>query len=220
MKMLSSRRSCSGSRPGVSGGNGFTLLEVMIAVTVTSIILMTVYGVFSSVSGAKERLEGEGEDFHRARVLFDRLGREIRGAYYRNGGRGQVFAGGKDSLGRTFLTLSTTAATPMEQHQGGLARVHYLLREESDGERGGFTLFRQESPPYLPANEDAGGYRMVSGIESLEFRFYQRGTWSDEWDADRMDTLPRMVEVSLVLRTDEGLRPFLTAFELPILEAR
>jgi len=217
MNMSNSPPSFSANR---FGNTGFTLVEVMVAVTVTSIILLTIYGVFSSVSSAKERLEGEGEDFHRARVLFDRLGREIRGAYYRGGGRGQVFVGGKDDLGRTFLTMSTTATTPLEQHQGGLARVHYLLREDTEEGRPGLTLFRQESPPFLPVNEETAGYRLVAGIESLEFRFFSRGTWSEEWDADSMDSLPMMVEVSLVLRTEEGTRPFLTAFEMPVLEGR
>ncbi|RLC08469.1 MAG: hypothetical protein DRI57_23925, partial [Deltaproteobacteria bacterium] len=39
---------------------GFTLIEILLAILISSLVLTSIYGVFSSVSRARNRLEAEG----------------------------------------------------------------------------------------------------------------------------------------------------------------
>jgi len=66
----------------VKKSSGFTLLEVLVALTVAAIVLGAVYGIVTGVSAVKQRLDEDGEGFHQARVLFGRMSRELRSAYF------------------------------------------------------------------------------------------------------------------------------------------
>ncbi|NOY14028.1 MAG: prepilin-type N-terminal cleavage/methylation domain-containing protein, partial [Deltaproteobacteria bacterium] len=56
---------------------GFTLIEVLLAILIGSLLLTTIYGIFSSVSNVRNQLEREGEAFHQVRIFFDRIGGEL-----------------------------------------------------------------------------------------------------------------------------------------------
>src|SRR5210317_866695 len=111
---------------------GFTLIEVLVAISILAILLSSVYGIFSSVSLARERLDADSAEYHRARVLFDRLGRELRGAYFQEDDHGLVFSGRTIDEGMIELELTTSAVSPLSQRGSGIARVHYLLTEDQE----------------------------------------------------------------------------------------
>jgi len=196
---------------------GFTMLEVMVAVTITALLLSTVYGIVSGVSSAKDRLEGDGAAFHEARIIFDRIGREVRSAYVlKNSGSSQTtttpntatrFVGGTDDSNRPYLEFSSTA-TSWQGGKGGIALIRYRLIEDPEKNDGSLVLMRNETPLYEPDEENE--YRLSTDIDSLTFRFYDGQTWQDEWTTG----LPKIVEVGLTIRTAERTIPFRTAFEV------
>lgn len=194
---------------------GFTLVEVAIAVTVAALLLSAVYGVFASVSGARERLQVEGEGYHRARVLFDRLGRELRGAYLRADRPETHFSGGIDEAGEPFLEFSTSASSPVARG-AGIAVVRYSLADDPDDPDGGGRVLLRSEQPLVGSGEEPRRYRLAAGIEELRLRFYDGGSWQEEWQ----EGLPQAVEVNLTLRAGEAPVSFVSAVELPALEVR
>lgn len=202
--------------PAVRSHHGFTLLEVLVAVTVTALLLTGVYGVFTSVSGAKQRLEQEGEGYHQARVLYDRLGRELRGTYWRQENKKTRFIGGRTGDNASFLELTTTAGTPFGGRRGGISVVHYELRPDEEApEPDTWMLVRNEYSIFEPDGTEREGYRLATGIRDLDFRFYRNGQWEEEWDAVR-DGLPQMVEVSITMPIGERPVPFRSTFDVAI----
>lgn len=195
---------------------GFTLLEVLVAVTITALLLTAIYGVFTSVSGAKQRLEAEGESYHQARVLYDRLGRELRGTYWRQANSRTRFIGGRTRDNYIFLELTTTAGTPFGGRRGGMSVVRYeLRRDEEPQEPDTWVLMRNEYPTSDPDGPEREGYRLATGIRELGLRFYKNGQWEEEWDAAR-DGLPQMVEVSIIMPIEEQSVPFRSTFDVGI----
>lgn len=197
---------------------GFTLVEVLVAVVITSMVLLAVYGVFASVSGARQRLETDGEAYHRARVLFDRLGREVRSAYVKPAGSNTLFKGGRTQDGNPYLTLTTTAVTPQSDAKG-IAVVYYELTEDPEVETGHKVLMRHETNPLEPAAENQPGYRLAPGIDAMSLRFYNGIDWQDEWDSSDQG-LPQLVEIAMQIRAGDLAVPFSSTFELPIIQAR
>ena len=129
-----------------SGTGGFTLIEILVAITILSIVLTSVYGIFGSVSAAKTRLDRDSTDYHTARVVFDRFSRELHGAYYRGDDQTTFFRGGRDNNGETFLELTTTAVTPLSAVGTGIAEVRYRLEADEELSNNLQVLMRAEKP--------------------------------------------------------------------------
>ncbi len=204
------------SNRGPHSERGFTLVEVLVAISILAILLTSVYGIFSSVSLARERLDADSAEYHRARVLFDRLGRELRGAYFRPSDRNLVFTGLKTDDDSFEMELTTTAVSPLSRTGSGIAKVHYLLVEDQEATAGGLVLMRAEHPVHESTDEEAAGMmRLVPGIEAMSLRFYANGQWQTTWEG-RTSGLPELVEIELQLRTrEEELIHFISAFEVP-----
>jgi general secretion pathway protein J len=210
-------RSCSEERRCAASA-GFTLIEVLVAVSIAAIVLTSVYGVFTGVSSAKIRLEADSEAYHRARIIFDRLGREIRGAVPIGGTNGKgVFLAGLDGQGEPFLELTTTAVAQPGEGNTGIALIHYGLAEDRERPQGKNVLMRSEHSALQSeaTSASAGMMRLAPGIEQLQLRFYTGSDWRSEWDASA-DGLPALVELSLAMIDSEGRsHRFFSAFELP-----
>ena len=196
--------------------NGFTLLEVLVAVTVTVLLMTAVYGVFTSVSGAKQRLEAEGEIYHQTRVLYDRLGRELRGTYWRKAKNSKTrFMAGRTRDNYTFVELTTTAGTPFGGRRGAISVVRYELRPDTEAkDPDTWVLMRDEYTTFDVPVQEREGYPLARGIREMNFRFYKNGQWEDEWDSVR-DGLPQMVEVSITMPSGEQSVPFRSTFDVP-----
>jgi general secretion pathway protein J len=209
------------SKRSLHSARGFTLVEVLVAISILAILLTSVYGIFSSVSLARERLDDDSADYHRARVLFDRLGRELRGTYFQARSRDLVFAGSQVDDRSFEFELTTSAVSPLSQTGSGLARIHYLLIEDEEDTEDGRVLLRSEHPVHESVDETAAGMmRLIPGIEAMTLRFYADGQWQTTWNG--MDSgLPELVEIALRLRSG-GNEPvdFISAFEVPKVMAR
>ena len=198
------------------GAQGFTLIEVLVAISLLAIVLTSVYGIFSSVSATKVRLDSDSAEYHLARVVFDRLGRELHGAYYRRGDQTTLFRGGINDSGESFLELTTTAVTPLSTAGTGIAEVRYRLAPDQESTEGSQVLLRSERPRQSTTGPaDDRMMRLAPDVAELSLRFYAAGTWQEEWDA-RQNGLPQLVEIAMVVgQEDERQIPFTTTFEIP-----
>jgi general secretion pathway protein J len=210
-----SPRSCS--EPLAHNARGFTLLEILVAISIVAIVLTAVYGIFISVSNARERLEADGEIYHRVRVVFDRVGRELRGISPAGGPEQHgVFRTGKDEGGNPTLEMTTSATAQLGLQQTGIALVRYSLAAEPE-KPAGKILYRTEQSALVTDEtlRQAGPMRLAAGIEQLEWRFLLQDQWRNEWDAAQ-DGLPQLVELTLTMTDARGQKlPFRSAFELP-----
>jgi general secretion pathway protein J len=193
---------------------GFTLIEMLVAVTVSALLLTTTYGIVTSVSRTRDRLSTDGEGFHLSRVINERLAKELRGAYYSTTNAASLFAGGLDEDGLPFLQLATTAATPASGGSG-IVVVRYRLAEDDEDEK---VLLRDEYPLNSQPAGEQPEQQFASGIEDLQFRFRRGTEWQPNWHSAEQVGLPDLVELTLTVKGAEGVLPFLTAIELAPLQ--
>jgi len=193
---------------------GFTLIEVLVAVSISAILLVSIYGVFTSMSSAKTRLETEGEGYHLARVIFDRIGREIRGSFEDRQSPETRMSGGLDEHGTPFLALATTAGTPRQGESPGIVLVRYEVRRETDGDKDELALMRSEQPA-TAGDAAPPAYRLAGGLDTLQLRFLADGEWREQWPFDGAGGPPQAVELTLAVRVDGRVIPFRSSFEVP-----
>lgn len=185
---------------------GFTLLEVLVAITLASLLLTSIYGVFSTTSAAKEQVEKQGAALHLGRVLIARLDRELLGLALGNLNAQPALNGGQNSLGEPYLELLTSSAGGP---QSGMRRVHYRLGPDSDNR---MTLWRAEKG----LNETAPDVeeRLAQGLEKLSFSFFDGQTWRENWNS-LSNGRPMLVRAELTLLDTNDATPLLSVFDLP-----
>lgn len=196
---------------------GFTLLEILVAISIVALVLTTVYGVFTSVSRAKARLDAEGEIYQRVRVIYDRVGRELRGVCPAGGPEQKgVFRTARDADGNPLIEFTTSATAQLGVRQTGIALIRYTLAEDREVPAGRVLMRAEQSA--LVGDEvlrATGPMRLAAGIEQMQWRFRLGDQWREELDAAR-DGLPLLVELTLTMADGRGgTLPFRTTFELP-----
>ena len=186
---------------------GFTLIEVLLAVLIGGLILSSIYGVFSSVSGVTQRLEKEGEQYHKVRIFFDRIGGELSSLRLTPIGTQGILTSGTTLDGEVFLEFNTELVSPLLAQYGGISRVRYELRTVEEKK----TLYRSEQV-LLADLASAEPLPFIDGLTSFNVRYYNQGRWQDIWQG-RLP--PQQVEISLEVEVDGRSIPFRSSFVLP-----
>lgn len=194
---------------------GFTLIEVLLAVSILAFIVSIVYASFSTVGNNVEQAETMRDNTDLARTLLIKMSDDVANAYLPATMTNQaVFYGKKEEL-RTgngtirhdSLNLTTlTNWRRLNSKETELWEVGYFFKEKED--RTGFVLMRREKRELTTDSRVLEGgteYEITDKVTGLQFRYSTNGTvWSDEWDSrNKSNTLPKFVELGLTLVTEE-----------------
>lgn len=178
----------------------FTLIEILIAMAIVSILMTFVYGAFNATTESAARVEEKAEEDRIARWAFHHILRDLSMAYLPNPVPGQLrtafegedrthFSDGRDYPNDTvrFTTLSPrpSRADAAESDQ---IEAAYLLEE-------GKLIRRGTLPSGVVTSDEIG-----EGVLGLNLRYLKEKAWMEEWKATG-GPLPKAVEVELLLRT-------------------
>jgi prepilin-type N-terminal cleavage/methylation domain-containing protein len=185
-------------RRGGSAASGFTLIEVVLALTIFALMGGILYGAFSLGHGAAEKSEAHSTRQQKRRVVAELLGNYIRSSYpYRASAQDQTiyFVGESDSV--TFVSAYSQA-------MGGRGLAKIRLAGENDGNGRG-TLKLDETAP-VRVNTEGGGagqsHSVVLQTDLGELRLAyldpqaELETWEDRWDGGERRILPRALRLS------------------------
>jgi len=195
---------------------GFTLIEVMIAVSITAVIGAMTLGAFQRTQALRQAVEEQDERISGARTALSRMAREVAGAYvsehydrrrYRD--RPTLFRG-KDGGGRDDILFATMDHVRglRDSKESDQMVVEYLL-ESDPAESGGYVLVRREKIR-IDAEPDRGGtqaelLRHVTGFTAAYWD-WQKQEWDKEWTTapGNRPLLPTRVRLKLTLRMPDG----------------
>lgn len=174
---------------------GFTLIEVIIAVTLLALMAGILYGTFYLSHRAVQKTQARSEASQRLRSGTDFLAAYIRSAYpYRTSRQdAAVFFSGDESR------LEFVSAFSLGMGGRGMARVSISADQEGDG--AGLLILEEQVPVRLQGQTDSAGYRnsLVLSQEAQDFRIEyldRRGgpqSWVPQWEGKEKRLLPRAV---------------------------
>ena len=181
---------------------GFTLIEVVLALSIAAAVLVIVFGGLRVGLAAWSQGEVRAARIDHARGVLVLLERALDGAFpYRivapeRREASILFEGGPDQV--TFATLAPPFPAGVS-----IAFTAVSLSSEAPG----LTL-RQQILPNALALDRIAPVLVDPETAAVRFRYLgeQPGAWQDEWDMDREETIPRAVEITLVDRAGGGAR--------------
>ncbi len=209
---------------------GFTLLEVLVASAILSLVLAALYSVFSHTLASKRLAEERADRSRSARIVLLRMGEDLQASLPFT--RGNSRFSGKTRRANAFpegeLSFVSFAHTPVSSagRESDLNEVGYALL--SDPELvGSYHLVRRVNldPGVADPAADRGPnreeYPLLSRIRGLRFRFFDGRAWREEWGQDdTRDKLPRAVEATLYMQnSQEEVAEFSTVIDLPLATA-
>lgn len=174
------------------GHRGFTLLELLLAISVLGVVMAMLGLALTSTIRVVEATEKEEEVYFLAQTAMRRITEDLAAAVSTGG---VPFTGQNNSVRNRradsldFASQARLILNPDKQ-RAGVARIRYLLQEDGEDERS-WKLLRSETL-VLPEPDDAGeaaagdvaepAFLLADSLRSVEFRYYDRdGQEIDDW---------------------------------------
>lgn len=191
---------CSTTRP--TARPGFTLVEVLIALTLAATVLTALFALFDTVSDVERQTGARFAESRAMRTVFGVLEEDLRSL--KPAGDDAVLASvqqsdfNQDEVLLSMVTASSLSMTARVPHLG-MQLVEYSLRGGGDGRR----LVRTERP-YANVLGDFEPTEIVlaEGVLEVEMGFYdvEYHEFRDDWDPAYEGTAPpAAVRMRLVL---------------------
>ena len=170
---------------------GFTLVEVMIALFILSIIFSILYSSFFPTRKVINDLEERREDWKVLESGLHILSNDIRTISLPASNDISLFKGNDKYTRQPIITFSAYTSFQSDGIRR-LRKVAYNIEEDLD-KSGTFILRRLL---YKGSEEIIEDEVLIDGLEEIEFSYFDGKDWKEKWDAKDSNNLPKGVKVN------------------------
>jgi general secretion pathway protein J len=207
-----------GARRSRPRAGGFTLIEVMLALTIMTFVTALLWGSFSQTARVKKRMEDVQERTHTIRVALMRMTREIEMAFLSASEkigveeRRTMFVGSSQSdFDRLRFSWFGHQRLRADRPESDTAVITYFSEPDPD-DRMLTNLMRRETrrleskdPEKIPGET----YVLCPAVTSVKFSYYdfKKKEWKEEWNtmgADGLQYLPTQVHIAVKFIDERG----------------
>jgi general secretion pathway protein J len=210
--------------------SGFTLVEILIAIFILSLVMATVYVSYTGTLKNSRQLEEEGSIYQMARASMDRIIKDLS-SLQKSSDSFDLHAEKKKSGNHEFHSVSFWSSSHLafgeDESEGRPAEISYYVQEDDDGKS--FSLRRADVAGTKPddSKKTEGGFIICKNIDAFRLTFYDAaGEESDLWSASstpgqEKGKAPEAIKIELFLvnpADSEKPYKFMTKVFLPIKE--
>ncbi len=212
---------------------GFTLLEILIAISIFAVVVTTIFGSFNFVFGNVEAVESAMTDYEMASGAINRMIEDLQTLHvslppvyaipenteqqdpYRI--VGEVVAAGNAEFSQLRFTSVSHLPLGKEWRQG-IAEITYYLEEQPDAS---LTLKRSDRIDFSePAPERRNDPILCENVRALKFTYLDtEGDERERWDSESEEyeyATPRAVRILLAVGSGEQSHEFEVLTALPL----
>jgi len=212
---------------------GFTLIEILLAIFIFSVVLSAIYGSYAATFQVIDTVEKQATAYRQARIAMARITEDLESSYYSElitdrepfvGSEGELQGKRADSL--RFISKAHLVFNDKEL-AAGKAQIFYEVREDETGDE--LALYRHDTPELtIGSVEESEGLLLCDHLVEVLFTYFDaEGNEQSSWDSADTDfmekkareRIPRMVAITLRFgNVSEPQDPytFMTSVILPI----
>jgi type II secretion system protein J len=184
---------------------GFTLIEMLVATAVSSVILVMVYSAYTSIIKSVNQGKAASQYYEKINLVLRRLDSDILNTYWTEKAKNVHFISevqGNSSIlnfvtaefksGRMILNINDSFPST------DIHEVGYYLK--IDGKTGKYNLIRRSEIHY-DENPLEGGIEeiILNNVESIKFEFKYQNDWIGIWDSRDKKRLPSGIKTTLII---------------------
>ena len=187
---------------------GFTLIEVLIALTILALIGVLAYRAMSALADGEARLAAETSRWTTLDAVFARAEADLRAAVPRNvrhgNAREPAFDAAVDAAGNGMFTLTRAASAFGDEPGAGGQRIGYRMQGDT------------VQIAYWPAldNVDAAKpavYALLPGVVQFRIGYLSHdGRWVAQWPVLGEPDVPPAVRIELLLADGAHVERWIT----------
>jgi general secretion pathway protein J len=196
------------------GTSGFTLLEMVVTMTILGFILLIIFGAFRLGISAWEKGESSREEYQKVRAVSQLVSRQLKSIVpYKmktEKAEGDYLA----FEGKARSVKFVSALSMRGKRSEGFVYGIYEFRE--GGSQGGSLIayeqrvlnknFFEERP------KEESGTPLIEGISDVRFEYYREGDpeksrtegWVEDWSAKEEKELPRAIRMTITNDNGKG----------------
>ncbi|MBR6245367.1 prepilin-type N-terminal cleavage/methylation domain-containing protein [bacterium] len=191
---------------------GFTLIEVLLAMTLTAVLVSSVYVTFSHILVGRQKIKDVTERERQIYFMIDLISTDLRNSYL------TVNRGSPVETHKTIFKsepenpvdhLTFTTLNHVKMAAGAKQCDQTEIEYFGGGEDGENVLYRRESL-WVDEDPERGGnvYPIFKGFESIKFEYWHTTTkeWAETWNTESLNnvnTLPPKVKITVVVNEGE-----------------
>ena len=189
----------------MSDSRGFTLIEMLVATAVSSIILLMIYTAYSSVIRSINYAKSASAYYEELNFALKRIDGDIANLYWKSDIKNLNFISAEEA-GSSILNFVTAEHRDYRlvynlKEQVPVSDVHevgYYLKKDTGSET--FNLIRRSDTGYDEAPVSGGTEEvLLKDVSSLKFEFKYRNDWSRTWDSREVKRIPAVVKTTVLL---------------------
>lgn len=180
---------------------GFTLIEVLIGMTLLSVMVLLLFGSLKIGADSWERGENKTADVNDIGVVYNFF------QHYLSAAQPLFKHPDEDNRRLSFQgqsqRLEFVSVFPASVNRSGLQLFSVYPEQDAEGSH-----IKVSVTPFEPDSDDTGELQnpdnevdLISGVDSFELQYWQgesgEGNWEDQWQ-DR-DFMPRLVKIKIGL---------------------
>ncbi len=190
--------------------SGFTLVELIVAVALASILILITSMIFKQASNAFSQSDARGEVYQNVRAAFDIIKGDISGATLNT--RYELFKAFNDVSASSYSTIGakegsdiiTLLSSTPNLEDKPVALITYYLKTDN-------ILYKLENTGTNTLNSAISSFpnagttynELGLNVKTLQFRYQDSdGTWEDIWESGTNTAyqyLPKAVEVKMTV---------------------
>ena len=189
----------------LNDNRGFTLIEMLVATAVSSIILLMVYTAYSSVIRSVNQGKIASQYYEKVNTVIKRIDTDLQNVYWKDTVKNLNFIssieGNSNRL--NFVTVENKGdriilSVYENFPSSDIHEVGYYLKKNIKS--GKMDLIRRHEIHYDNSPLEGGTEDIIlDNVESLKFDFKYRSDWTDTWDTRDKKRLPSAIKTTLVL---------------------
>lgn len=183
---------------------GFTLLEILLALSVLSVILLLLLSAFTGAARVRETLSSRAREFRQIRLVLDRIGTDLMCAFASSSRVESALSLREDQF--SGLPAATLIFTAFQLPDGDgahppseIVKIRYFPRIGADGVT--LELHREQSDlPFIENKIPARESTVADGLRGFRIELYDGTTWVKEWPTGggTKTAMPKKAAITLV----------------------